>query len=124
MAVEKNVTFGEIGAVFATFKVASDTTPVVGMAVTITGNGEVGKGSSGNAVAGIITHVQGNGLVTVQVKGFAEDVTITSTSSNAPAAGNVVAVDGAGKLVKVADAVYGAKAVSVDGTAKTATILL
>lgn len=120
MAVEKFVTFEGIGATMATFKVAANTTPAVGMAVTFTGNAEVGKGTSGAALAGIITHVQSNGLVTVQVKGFIEDV---ATGSTAPTVGSAVTVDGAGKVIKSSDAA-GAKAVSVDTSAKTATILL
>lgn len=132
----KTLGFDGIGAVNATFKVASGTTATVGMAVAFTGNGEVGKGSEGNALAGIVVTEPDDGLVTVQIKGCIEDVDISGTSAKQPAVGDVVAVDGAGKLVKlgtfattgttvVATVVgFGGRCISVDTTAKKATILM
>jgi len=143
MAVTKVISFGGIGEECATFKIASGTTATVGMAVAFTGNGEVGKGTEGKPIAGVIKTVDGNGLVGVQYKGFCEDVAITETEAKQPSVGDVVAVDGAGALVKytsttdtTAGAAYadlevttpiqslGAKVISVDTTALTATILL
>lgn len=134
MAVDKIVSFAGIGEEMATFTVASGTTATVGMAVAFTGNGEVGKSTEGAAVGGVIKHVQDNGLVTVQFKGFVEGVAITETEAKQPAVGEVVAVDGAGALVKLASlavatttaavVAFGARVISVDTTAKTATILL
>jgi len=134
MAVDKVLGFEGIGELTATFKVASGTTPEVGMAVAFTGNGEVGKATEGTAVGGVIKHVNGDGLVTVQVKGFVENVAITSTSAKQPSVGDVVAVDGAGGLVKLASLTvadtkatvvgFGARVVSVDTTNKLATIIL
>ena len=134
MAVDKILGYAGIGEDCATFTVASDTTAAVGMAVAITGANEVGKGSEGNALFGVIKNVQSNGLVTVQFKGFVEGVAITATSAKQPAAGSVVAVDGAGALVKLdtlavatttaAVVAFGGVATAVDTTAKTATVLI
>ena len=134
MAVTKIISFGGIGEECATFKIASDTTAAVGMAVAFTGNGEVGKGTEGKPIAGIVKTVNGNGLVGVQYKGFCEGVAITKTEAKQPSVGDVVAVDGAGALVKLTSLAvtttsatvvdFGAKVISVDTTALTATILL
>ncbi len=134
MAADKILGFDGIGAVSATFKVATGTTPTEGMAVAFTGNGEVGKATEGTAIGGVVTHVNGNGLVTVQLKGLIENVAITATTAKQPAVGDVVAVDGAGALVKLASltvasttatvVAFGARVVSVDTTAKLATIIL
>lgn len=123
MAVDKVISFAGIGEECATFKVATGTTATVGMAVGFTGNGEVGKGTSGKPLAGIVKTITSNGLVGVQFKGFCEDVAITATTANQPAVGDYVAIDGAGALVKSTTATN-TIAISVDTTAKTATILL
>lgn len=127
-----NLGFDMINATSVTMKIASNTTPVLGMAVTLTGNEEVGKGVEGNALFGIIRHIVGDGTVVVQTKGYAEKVAISSTGSKQPAAGDVVAVDGAGALIKLGTltvasttatvVAYGGRAISVDTTNKTATI--
>lgn len=134
MAVDKILGFDGIGNVSATFKVASGTTPTVGMAVAFTGDNEVGVGSEGNAIGGIVSHVNGNGLVTVVVKGFAENVAITSTAAKKPAVGDVAAVSGDGKLVKLSSLTvassaatviaFGARVTAVDTTNNVATIIL
>jgi hydrogenase maturation factor len=122
MAVDKIISFGGIGAERATFKIASDTEATEGMAVTFTGNAEVGVGTSGATVGGIIKTIDGNGLVGVQFKGFCEDVAITATVENQPSVGDYVAVDGAGALIK-STAPTNARVVAVDTTNLTATIL-
>lgn len=123
MAVDKVISFAGIGEECATFALASDTTATVGMTVTFTDNGEVGKGTSGKPLAGIVKAIGGNGLVGVQFKGFCEDVAITATDENQPAVGDYVAIDGAGALVKSATATN-TIAISVDTTALTTTILI
>ena len=118
------ITFGGIGELTATYRVASSTTPTIGMAVALTGNGEVGVATEDTAIHGIIKHVNGNGLVTVIVKGYVENVPMSTTTSKQPAVGNVVSVDGKGNVIKSTAFTSGPVAVEVDAAAKTATILL
>ncbi|RJP20419.1 MAG: hypothetical protein C4527_24905 [Candidatus Omnitrophota bacterium] len=99
-----------IGALYATFEIdqtgaAYDLTiDNVGDAVSLSGNNEVDHGSDGGQLVGRLEHVCG-GLATVQIAGVARFS--VNTTKTAPAVGNGVVVDGAGKVYR-APAVDGA----------------
>lgn len=127
--MSKLISFGGIGELNATFAVDEATKTAigtnydgaVGKAVTITGDGEVGYGESGDALFGVLQQVESDGYATVQVKGFAENVSMTDTTEDKPAVGAAVCVDGSGSIVKVAEGKEGKGIViSVDDS----TILL
>lgn len=83
-------------------KLKGDLSAVVGKAVTITGNGEVGYGATGNPLEGIVLKAeyadQGKTevVVTVAWQGTFEDIPATGV-----VAGDQVTVDGAGGLAKL-----------------------
>lgn len=84
-------------------KLKGDLSAVVGKAVTITGNGEVGYGTTGKPLEGIVLKAeyadQGKTevVVTVAWQGTFEDIPATGV-----VAGDQVTVDGAGGLAKLA----------------------
>lgn len=105
-----------------------------GMAVTLTGDGEIGYGAEGAAVFGVIKSVGSDGdkglCASVQIRGAAL-VTIPSATAKQPAPGDAVLVAGDGKVVKVTAPASGAlptvtkaQCVSVDTAAKTAWIMI
>ncbi len=83
-------------------KLKGDLSAVVGKAVTITGNGEVGYGTTGKPLEGIVLKAeytdQGKTevVVTVAWQGTFEDIPATGV-----VAGDQVTVDGAGGLAKL-----------------------
>lgn len=83
-------------------KLKGDLSAVVGKAVTITGNGEVGYGETGKPLEGIVLKAeyadQGKTevVVTVAWQGTFEDIAATGV-----AAGDQVTVDGKGGLAKL-----------------------
>lgn len=83
-------------------KLNGDLSAVVGKAVTITGNGEVGYGTTGKPLEGIVLKAeyadQGKTevVVTVAWQGTFEDIPATGV-----VAGDQVTVDGAGGLAKL-----------------------
>lgn len=83
-------------------KLNGDLSAVVGKAVTITGNGEVGYGTTGKPLEGIVLKAeyadQGKTevVVTVAWQGTFEDITATGV-----AAGDQVTVNGSGGLAKL-----------------------
>lgn len=107
----------------------------VGMALTLTGENEVGFGESGGSpVFGVVTKVEAetfDGAVRdivlgVQVKGFHDEVMLTATAANVPDLGAAACCNDKGEIVKMAAAPAGALArvTAVDKVAHTATILL
>lgn len=95
---------------------------VIGKAVTITDDGEVGLGSSGDPLLGKINQFEFDGHVTVQDAGYTE---FEGVSGSLPSAGDFVAVNGAGKVVAVsAGAGSNSKAVSVDSANHKVMVLI
>ena len=116
-----NIGFQGIGEVAATFKVKEGAELNHGDAVVITGNGEVGFGSEGGKVCGVVLHVDEDGYAGVQIGGLAE----VGYSGTAPAVGwAMLCTDGEGK-VKTTDADgVSCMVVSIDADAMTAVIKL
>jgi len=95
---------------------------VIGKAVTITGDSEVGFGTTGKPLIGKINQYEFDGYVTVQDAGYTE---FEGVSGSLPSAGNFVAVNGAGKVVAVsAGAGSNSKAVSVDSANHKVMVLI
>lgn len=95
---------------------------VIGKAVTITNNGEVGFGNSGDPLLGKINQYEFDGYVTVQDAGYTE---FEGVSGSLPDAGDFVVVDGSGKVVAVSTGeVSYSKAVSVDASNHKVIVLI
>lgn len=126
------VEFGGIGYLGATYKangsvsaiaLASGAAAVEKMAVTATGDNEMGLGSAGDPLRGIIEKYEDDGFMTVQVKGYKEDV--PGVSGALPTANDFICVDGNGAVSNVASGNSGpAYAVSVDDTADVNTVTI
>lgn len=102
-----------------------------GKAVALTGNNTVGYGSDGDPLFGVIRKAEPDGYATVQVKGFACDISadVTATTGENPvvktAIGAFAAVDGAGGIKSAADGVIGRGYItSVDSAASKADIIM
>ena len=67
-----------------------------GKAVTLAGNNKVGLGDDGDPVYGKLVKVEADGVGAVEVRGF---ITL-DTAGTAPTAGEVLLVNGAGKVRK------------------------
>lgn len=125
----RGIEFEGIGALRATFKAhsgiqsivaASGVAAVEGKAVTVTGNGEMGFGSAGDPLRGIVEKYEDDGYMTVQVKGFKEGIPGVSVTAN-----DFLCVDGNGAVSKVASGNAGpAYAVSVDSTDNTVVVFI
>ena len=90
------ISFEDIGSVVATF--LADSGVKGGQVVKLTGNGQVGPCSAGDAFCGVALEPRA-GLAAVQVKGF---VTVSTTGSLTPGWANVEA-DGNGGVQSSAD---------------------
>ncbi|MCX7771679.1 MAG: hypothetical protein N2376_01025 [Clostridia bacterium] len=126
------ISFEGVGYQGATFKAGdgikalvatANRDAVVGKPVEISAADTVDLGTDGNTVFGFIDSYENDGYCTVQFRGFRTDV---STVDTAPTVGKIVALDGAGKVkdsattAKLRNPVF----ISVDATAKTATVFL
>jgi len=129
--VNKYVEFEGIGALRATFKahgsvsaiaLASGVAAVENLAVTATGDGEMGLGEAGDPLRGIIEKYEDDNFMTVQVKGFKEGV--PGISGALPSVNDPLAVDGNGAVSKIASMNSPAYAVSVDDTADVNTVTI
>jgi len=125
-----------IGALYATFTIhqtggEDDLTPEdAGKAVALSAGNEAGLGTDGGAVLGRLEAVR-NGLATVQVRGVAR--LEVNTGKTAPAAGDGVVLDGAGKVYQ-APALAGSDpaggnvargtVIAIDGSNNTCDVLL
>ena len=90
------ICFEGIGQVVATFRTEDKLLP--GMAVTLTGSGEVGLGDGDDAVCGVTVGAERNGAVAVQIGGvvkvgYADGDELTTGYA-------ALACDGTGKLTK------------------------
>jgi hypothetical protein len=99
---------------------AANAAAVEGKAVTITGNGEAGYGSAGDALFGKITKYEDSAAMTVQYGGFAE---LTGISAALPTAGDYVVVDGSGAVSASATATN-ARVISVSDDAVTGPVVV
>lgn len=125
------VDFEGIGAEYVTVQahgsvssiaLVSGATAVEGKAVTVTGNGQMGYGTAGAPLRGIIQKYEADGYMTVQVKGYK---TAPGISGALPSAGDFLCVNGNGAVSKVASGNAGpAYAVSVDTTANTVMVFI
>lgn len=125
----RGIEFEGIGALRATFKahgsvsavaLASGAAAVEGKAVTVTGNGEMGFGTAGDPLRGIVEKYEDDGYMTVQVAGFKEGIPGVSVTAN-----DFLCVNGAGAVSKVASGNVGpAYAVSVDSTDNTVVVFI
>lgn len=85
----------EAGAGIKALVTAGDRDSVVGIPVAVTGNGKVDIGTDGDAIFGFIDVYEMDGLCSVQVDKFRDDVPIGDT---APTVGKTVVVDGDGAI--------------------------
>lgn len=102
--------------------IGTDYAGTIGKAVALVGNDTVGFGTSGDAVFGVLTGVEADGLAGVQIRGFAVNVAADETTP--PKVGESLAVDGAGGVLAIVTGTSRAICTSVDATASTATILM
>lgn len=121
------VSFDGIGAHYTTFKLkATDalTQSDEEKAVTITGNGEAGLGSSGDVFLGVLTRVEADNYGSIQDAGYVE-VGYTSGQA-APALKSCVVVTGAGLVSQTSAALAGRQnmVVSQDTTNRKVVVLL
>ena len=115
-----NICFEGIGEVAATFCVEDGIELTAGQAVTLVGDSEVGMGTDGDALSGVVIHAEKDGCAAVQVGGMCK----VKFTDAAPAIGwTGIAVDGTGK-VKVAEGGMKCMVISVDAEAGTAVIKL
>lgn len=130
------VDFEGIGARYATVEAAGSISSIAlvsgaayvevsAAAVTFTGNHQMGLGSAGNPLDGIIQKYEDDGYMTVQVAGYK---TAPGISGFLPSAGDFVCVDGSGHVSKVAIQTAAgrgqAKAVSVDNSASVVQVFI
>lgn len=122
-----NLGFEGIGSLNVTFAIDTaieDVSELEGKVVTLSGDGEIGYGAEGDTPFGVVLVAETRGVATVQVRGFKESVPMTATAAKKPVVGDLVAVDGSGKIVKVAEGKVGfGKVISIDTTDNTATVL-
>lgn len=110
--------------------VAADPKQLCGKVVTMTGNYEVGYGTAGAKILGVVETVEKEStnsntlVVAVKWTGTFEDIACAGSET----AGTPLAVDGQGGVqasgTSSAPVYLGAIALGVDATAKTCTILL
>lgn len=128
------IDFEGIGAKYATVQAAGSVSAVAlvsgaafveGKAVTGTGNGQMGYGSAGDPLRGIIDKYEDDNNMTVQYAGFR---TAAGISGSLPAANEYVCVDGAGNVSECATQTAAGRgpayAVSVDNTADVNTVVV
>lgn len=122
---------------------------ILGKVVTITGDGEVGYGSDGKEILGVVTAIEERASYDLMFDGLKDGGTFSlasgavsgvgltgdwvvtvkwnrtfegiPTNTTAPAVGDYVAVDGSGKL-KTSATATNAKVIAVNKSAKTATV--
>jgi len=121
------ILFDGIGAHYTTYKLKAADTIVVadeGKAVTVTGNGEAGYGSSGNVFLGVIARVEGDGYGSIQDAGYVEVGYVSAAYP--PQLQAAVVVNGAGLVSQAGAAVNGRgnSIVSVDTTNQKVIVLL
>ena len=97
-----DIKFDGIGAKYATYKThASITADDEGHAVTLTADGTVGLGSSGDPLIGKLLKYDDDGYGSVQYAGYA---VFDGVSGSLPSEKDAVAVNGAGKVIAMTSA--------------------
>lgn len=127
----RGIEFEGIGALYVTVQAAGSVSSVAlisgaaaveGKAVTVTGNGQMGFGTAGDPLRGIIDKYEDDGYMTVQVKGFR---TAPGISGALPDPNSFVCVNGSGAVSAVASGNAGpAYAMSVDSTENTIVVFI
>jgi hypothetical protein len=127
----RGIDFEGIGAAYVTVQangsvssvaLVSGVTAVEGKAVTVTGNGQMGYGSAGDPLRGIINKYEDDGYMTVQYKGFR---TAYGVSGSLATAGKFLCVNGSGLVSAVASGNVGsAYAMSADSTDNTVMVFI
>lgn len=121
------ISFEGIHAQYTTYALkASDniTQDDEGKAITVTGNGEVGYGSAGDPLLGILSRVEADNFGSVQDEGY---ITVEyASAAAAPEVGKPVVVNGAGLVSQATAAIVGRSntIVSVDTTNRQVVVLL
>lgn len=114
-----DVCFEGVGQVAATFQAEGDALQP-GMAVTLTGSGQVGLGSTGDALCGVLLGNVRGGAAAVQIGGVAK---VGYSSNTAPATGwQELACDGSGGVTTGGGAKY--LVLAVDEDEKTVVVKL
>lgn len=117
-----NISFDGIGEVIATFAAEDVASLTPGDAVVITDDGEVGLGSDGGQICGVVVTTAEDGYAGVQIDGL---VQVHYSGSNAPTVGwDLISTDGAGNIKAADSDGVSCLVVSVDEEAKTAVIKL
>ncbi len=117
-----SISFDGIGEVVATFEVEAGSAIAPGDVVCVTGDGEVGMGTSGDLPCGVAVSVAEDGYAGVQLSGLAQ---VRCSGSAMPAVGwEMLAADGEGGVCPVAQNGLAYLVVSVDSEAKTAVVKL
>lgn len=119
-----SISFEGIGEVSATFLVKKDSsgasTVKPGNVVCLTGNNEVGLGTSGTVPLGVAASVSGDCYAGVVISGLVE---VPYTGTTAPTAGwNTMAANGSGGMTVVTEKGASFLVISVDTTAETAVV--
>ena len=116
-----DICFEGIGQVVATFR-TGDETLAAGMAVTLTGNGEVGLGKDSGPLCGVTVSAARGGAVAVQIGGVVK----VGCSDNELKTGYVTLACDEKGCVKAADDDDGAKCLvlAVDEDKKSVTVKL
>jgi len=116
-----NIGFQGIGEMAATFKVKDGIELNCGNAAVMTGSGEIGTGSDGDLICGVVLHMDKDGYTCMQIGGLAT----VGYSGTAPVPGwQMLCVDGTGKVKAVAADGKEYLVISVDEAAETAVIKL
>ena len=129
------LSFDRIGAHYTTYQAGPNVSAVAvvsGVAyvlasacvVAISGNGQADFGSAGDPILGIIDQYENDHYMTVQDRGYREDV--PGISGSLPSAKEFLCVDGAGHVSECATQTAAgrgpARAVSVDNSADVNTV--
>lgn len=117
-----SISFDGIGEVVATFLVEADCELEPGDVVCLTGDSEVGLGTSGGLFCGVAVTVAEDGYAAVQLDGLA---VVRYSGTAAPEVGwAMLAADGAGNVTAVKENGLSYLVLSVDEEAKLAVVKL
>lgn len=114
--------FNGVGEIVTTLRVEEDAQIEEGSAIVLTDSGEVGLGTDGGRLCGVVLHQEEDGLAAVQLGGLAE---VRCAAAGMPEIGYAaLCVDGAGCVKTTEDGGTDCLIVSVDQAAGTAVIKL
>ena len=117
-----DICFEGIGQVVATFRVKDGEDVQAGMAVTLTGNGEVGLGGEDSPLCGVTVSAERGGAVAVQIGGA---VKVGYSGDSTPEVGyTMLACDGEGKVTADGETGVNCLVLAVDEDEKTVVVKL